>query len=391
MGKILVASLPDPSGNPRPNRTIRLLFKTCYEVHTLSPKLKREMNEVSYTYEINSNSVSVIFKIIRRSILLINSVAGIFGVGLAFFEKTYSYVWQLSKHKKALIRERYDLIISEDLTLLPFLISIARKSGSKVILDAREYYSRELEGSGYFRFFIAPEKKHLCKILLSKLDAFYTVSKGLSDLYEREYGIKPEVIRSTPDYQNPDFRPISSFPIKLVHHGIANRDRCLENMIKVVSRLGDKYTLDFYLTGDEKYINELKALSSGDNSRIYFRNPVRFDQINSMLRNYDIGFYFLVPTGFNTTYNLPNKFFEFIQAGLGVIIGPSPEMQNLVKEYGVGLISKSFSIDSMVDTLMNASLDDLNFIKQNSINAAGELSWEFESKKLTKLIASVIS
>ena len=384
MKKALVAALPDPSGNPRPNRAIKLLYNMGFEVHTLSPALKKKMKEVTRTIEINPSQISIGFKILRRFLILLNSVAGILKLGLYFFDKTYSIIWGLKGQEEVLKNETYNIIIVEDLTLLPFFIKNFSKK-SKIILDAREYYPKETEGSTYFRYIVAPEKRHLCNLMLNRLDGFYTVSNGLADLFEKEFSIRPKVIRSTPYYNEVPYKPIKEYPIKLVHHGIANRDRYLENMIHILSALEDTYTLDFYLTGDVNYINELKLLGQKFKN-IKFYNPVPFNEINNMLSSYDVGFYFLVPAGFNTTYNLPNKFFEFIQAGLGIIIGPSPEMASLSKEYGVGIVSEEFTVDSMIQTLKSKKLEDLNLIKKNSLDVAFLLSWESESKKLENIV-----
>jgi glycosyltransferase involved in cell wall biosynthesis len=382
--KALVAALPDPSGNPRPNRAIKLLYNMGFEVHTLSPALKKKMKEVTRTIEINPTEIFIGFKILRRLLILLNSVAGILKLGLYFFDKTYSIIWGLKGQEEVLKNETYNIIIVEDLTLLPFFIKNFSKK-SKIILDAREYYPKETEGSTYFRYIVAPEKRHLCNLMLNRLDGFYTVSNGLADLFEKEFSIRPKVIRSTPYYNEVPYKPIKEYPIKLVHHGIANRDRYLENMIHILSALEDTYTLDFYLTGDVNYINELKLLGQKFKN-IKFYNPVPFNEINNMLSSYDVGFYFLVPAGFNTTYNLPNKFFEFIQAGLGIIIGPSPEMASLSKEYGVGIVSEEFTVDSMIQMLKSKKIEDLNLIKKNSLDVAFLLSWESESKKLENIV-----
>ncbi|RXK48274.1 glycosyltransferase family protein [Aquirufa rosea] len=388
MKKALVASLPDPSGNPRPNRAIKLLYNMGFEVHTLSPRLKYKMKEVTLTFEINPSEISNSFKIFRRLLLLINSLAGIFKLGISFFHKTYSLIWKIKDQEERLKNEYYNLIIVEDLTLLPFFVKNYTNK-SKIILDAREYYPKEMEGSFYFRHIVAPEKRHLCKLLLKKIDGFYTVSNGLAELFEREFSIRPEVIRSTPYYNKVKYKPIKDFPVKLVHHGVANRDRLLENMIFVLAGLEGRYTLDFYLTGDENYIRELKVLGH-KSKNVNFHDPVPFSEINEMLCSYDIGFYFLVPAGFNTKFNLPNKFFEFIQAGLGVVIGPSPEMSLIAQEFGVGIISDDFTVQSMIKTLKSKSLKDLNLIKNNSIEVALQLSWETESKKLESIIKNLM-
>jgi hypothetical protein len=81
---------------------------------------------------------------------------------------------------------------------------------------------------------------------------------------------------------------------------------------------------------------------------IKFNGPIPFNDLVNKLSEYDWGFYLFQPTGFNTKYALPNKFFEFIQARLGVIIGPSPEMMAIVNKYENGFVSKDFSVQSII-------------------------------------------
>lgn len=382
--RALIACLPDPSGNPRPNRTIRLLHKIGYKVYSLSPEPKAQMNELVITFGLKGSNVSFPFKIVRKLLYYSVYLAGILRLKSLVFERFFSIIYGLNELQEEIASKEFDLILVEDLNLLPFAFKI-KSSSCQVVFDAREYYPKEFEGSFFFRNFISPYTTHLCKLYLPRLSAFYTVSMGLSDLYFKDFGIRPEVIRSTPDFQDTVYKPINDFPIKMVHHGVANRDRVLENMIDVIKKLDGKYILDFYLTGDKNYIDELKRIAN-DNKNISFFNPVPFKQINTMLTNYDVGFYFLVPTGFNTTFNLPNKFFEFIQARIGMVIGPSPEMANLANSYGVALISEEFTIESMVSVLKSATVNDFNKLRFNSQSAAKELCWEAESLKLINLL-----
>ena len=50
----------------------------------------------------------------------------------------------------------------------------------------------------------------------------------------------------------------------------------------------------------------------------------------------------LFPVNFNHIHAFPNKFFEFIQARLALVIGYSLEMIEIVKKYQIGVIAKSF-------------------------------------------------
>ncbi|GAB3288356.1 hypothetical protein GCM10027297_33690 [Parahaliea aestuarii] len=105
-----------------------------------------------------------------------------------------------------------------------------------------------------------------------------------------------------------------------------------------------------------------------------------------MLNEYDLGFYYLEPSGFNVTYNLPNKFFEFIQARLAVAIGPSPDMKKIVEEQKLGFVANNFSIDAMVDRLNALSLTDVRNAKSNCHQAARILCLEEESQSLLAYI-----
>ena len=385
MKKALVACLPDPSGNPRPNRVIRLLHQSGYRVSALSKELSNPLNELYQVYSINEERIPkgqlYLVKILNYLVYL----CGILKLPIVFYKFIFSKIYKLDQYKTTLINEAFDLVIVEDLNLLPFVYNI-KQPNTIVIFDAREYYPREIESSFFFRHIVAPYKKQLCKWAFPKLDAFYTVSDGLADLYEEEFNIRPDVVRSTPDFQDLPVINIDNFPVKLVHHGVASRDRYLEEMIEIVRRLDGRFTLNFYLKSDDVgYIDELKDLAK-DNLMIVFNDPVPFLEINKMLSSFDLGFYFLKPTGFNTTYNLPNKFFEFIQARLGMVIGPSPEMAKLGEQYGVALVSQEFSIDSMVESLKSIELTSLNKLKQSSSFAATELCWEKESERLLLII-----
>jgi hypothetical protein len=156
-------------------------------------------------------------------------------------------------------------------------------------------------------------------------------------------------------------------------------------MIEVVKELSGLFYLDFYLVGDIDEINKLKSVASNC-EWIFFKEAVDFNDLVNILSNYDLGFYLLQPTSFNTKNALPNKFFEFIQARLGVIIGPSPEMMAIVNKYENGFVSKDFSVQSMVSLLKSLKLDDVAKMKMASNLASKELCWEKESLKLENMI-----
>jgi hypothetical protein len=115
---------------------------------------------------------------------------------------------------------------------------------------------------------------------------------------------------------------------------------------------------------------------SKDNPNIFFHKPVSFDSIPSFLNQFDIGVYILPPSSTNAFHALPNKFFEFVQARLAVIIGPSPEMAKYVQEYKFGLITNDFCVEDLTMQLMSIDSQTVWEFKEAAHKAARELCWE---------------
>lgn len=380
----LVMCYADASKNPRPNRIIKLLYGAGLSVDVLALPLGGRL-PVRRTYTINTPSLTMCSRIVRK----LFHVGALIFAGIKckhFSEFFYASPYGFNTLKDQIPDNAYDLIFVEDLNLLPLAFRKYASNGrSKIIFDAREYYPRQNEERRLFRWLERPIRTQLCREYLPRCDFLMTVSPGLARAYKQEFGVNMEVIRSTPVYYPAELKPTNGDQIRMVHHGGANRNRGLENLIEIVRRLDDRFTLDLYLVGNPPYIEELRAQAS-DCPRIRFCKPVLFDQILPMLNQYDIGFYYLEPTGFNVTYNLPNKFFEFLQARLAIAIGPSPDMADLVQHYQCGFVAPEFSIDAMVRTLQMLTPEMIDAAKRQSDLAAQELCWERESEKITAMM-----
>lgn len=296
-------------------------------------------------------------------------------------------VWTLRMgarhHTRSLEGIGFDLVVTHDWPLLPLCVKL-RASGARVIFDAREYYPKEFEGSAWFRVAKAPERVRVLRHCLGELDGFCTVSDGLAEQFEIDFGHRPHVIYSAPSYVEAAPTQVASL-VRMVHHGVANRDRSLERMIDVVRGLDERFTLDMYLTGEPAYIKSLAQRAEGC-ARIRIQPPVPFEQIARMLKDYDVGVCFFPPQGFNNLHALPNKFFEYVQARLAIAIGPSPDMKVLVERYGLGVVSPSFEAEDMISVLNPLSAEDINAMKQSSHRAAAELCWGVESYKFGRLL-----
>lgn len=377
--------MADPSCNPRPNRIINLLNEMGYVVDAVchKPKTSIEVRKFFFLKYNASSAVGVVFNRMRSHVLYFVSF-------ILRFEKFLLWVndfrLRFSSLQHSIMENQYSLIVVENIELLP--LAFRCKQDSKILFDAREYYTREFESSRFFKLFIFPFRKILCEKFLPRCDRTITVSPSLAKAFDIEFGICPLVIRSVPYFHDVPVTPTLENKIRMVHHGVAHAGRNIEKMIDVVKLLDNRYTLDFYLVGSSKYIAELKNYAR-NTPAISFRSPVSFSEIIPMLNQFDVGFYYLEPSGFNYLSCLPNKLFEFIQARIAVIIGPSLDMKDIVTKYKVGVVSNDFTCESMASVINNLRYLDIDQFKSNSDAAAKELSFENESKKLKSLICEM--
>tara|TARA_B110000495_G_scaffold95092_1_gene82172 strand:- start:1653 stop:2789 length:1137 start_codon:yes stop_codon:yes gene_type:complete len=374
--------LSDPSCDSRPNRIIHLLLglKISVDVASFPSSTKLPVGN----FEFKEPSSTLTARIFRIFLVCLGSI---FTRGHKYLSPLAERINELriglSTFDRQLLKRSYNIIVVEDLYLLPFAFRM--KKDARIIFDAREYYPMQKEESLFFNLFNRPFVEYLCSNYLHRCNALFTVSSGLADRYMLEYNIEMKVLMSTP-FMNQKLLPNPSKQfIRLVHHGAASKNRKIEKMIDVVCDLDDRFTLDFYLVGNKKYITKLQNYARFCD-RIKFFDPVSFDQIVPMLNNYDIGFFYVEPSTFNLLNCLPNKFFEFIQARLAVAIGPSPNMAEFVNKYKCGFISNKFTTDSMIETLANLTPKQIDTAKANSHLAASELCWENESEKLIQVL-----
>lgn len=273
-----------------------------------------------------------------------------------------------------------DVVVANDAIAVPLALELRPRIG--VHADLHEFAPRQGEDKLQWRLLVGPLMDWACRSL-SRVDAVSTVAPGIADEYARRYGIqRPLVVPNATTYRA-DIEPTPvNRPLRLVHTGVAGRARKIEVMIDAVAianaeRPGTA-TLDLVLVpGDEAYISELEgkaALVPEDAVRL--RPPVSFSEIVPMLRDYDIGIFLCPPSTFNLRHALPNKLFEFIQARLAVLIGPSPEMESIVRGHGVGWVADDFKAHSAAEVLNSLTYSEVAGKKAASHAGASELSSE---------------
>jgi hypothetical protein len=309
-----------------------------------------------------------------------------------FYEIWY---WRTRHRLKALqfaIESESHSFHANDWESLPVAAKAARRVHAKLVFDAHEYAPLELENRRYWKFLFRPAIIYLIKKYSPEVDASITVAPVISERYKKEFGLDPLVILNTPENESLPIRIPNFDHIRLIHHGAAIRDRKLEILIETLALCDPRFSLDFILLNNNfAYIKQLRKLANQlAPGRVKFHEPVPPEEIVRRISQYDIGFCLVSPTNYNYLVSLPNKFFDYIMAGLAICVGPSPSMAKFVRQYGLGCVAPSFGPHDIAAMLNGLTIREISRMQMASKGASKELNAQKEMKKLVELYGQII-
>ncbi|WP_144627630.1 glycosyltransferase [Arthrobacter woluwensis] len=289
------------------------------------------------------------------------------------FERVYESMTAVQAARALLPQGRFDIILANDLNSLPVALDLEPRLG--VHSDLHEFAPREKEDDLKWRFFVAPFMRWLCRTYLGRAASVTTVSQGIAEEYTKDYGVDAGVVTNAAPYAEAEPKPTGT-SVRLIHSAAGQRYRKLENFIEAMRDAPEWLTLDMIVMPNEPdYVAELREKAEGL-PNLRFRDPVPYRQLVATLSEYDVSLVFLPPTNFNLKNALPNKFFEAVQARLGLIVGPSPAMESLVREYGLGDVTSDFTAESLRQTLQALTPERIDAWKAAAHAAARPLSAE---------------
>jgi glycosyltransferase involved in cell wall biosynthesis len=381
MQKVAILCFTDFTTEPRVLRTINALSAN-YELTVFSTESKmngvNSVNISQFNYDFKKAESKN--KWLTKYHSFIDKVIN----GYTFQSTKYFHRQYWSDDRKQVfsqLNNKFDLVIGHGIYTVPLLAELSKTT--KTIFNAHEYYLKEFEENESWLKYSQPYYQYILDTYLTKVNKLFSVSKVIGDEYLKKYKLPMTVVtNATSYYANLKPTTCEDNEIKLVHHGAAIRSRQLELMAEAVLKADDKFSLTFMLVPtDEIYLNELVA-RYGNEKRILFKQPVKVNEIAETINSYDIGLFFLPPVNYNWENALPNKLFEFIQARLCIIVSPNPDMKRVVKENEIGVVTKDYSLESLINTINTLTPDAINLFKQNAHITAANLNGDVTMKTI---------
>ncbi|MCI5160925.1 MAG: hypothetical protein D3917_02665 [Candidatus Electrothrix sp. AX5] len=283
--------------------------------------------------------------------------------------------------------KRYDFIIANDELTLPLVFMLPGRH--KIMVDMHEYfpdyYAYRKDQCG----FLQEEITQRCLKYLPKADVVTTVCEGLAQRYKNEICHRDiHVIKNVAPFYDLDPALIKN-KVRIIYHGSDAPIRNVHTHILAMDEADDRYYLDLMLVhaGDMDYRDKLEEMAKV-RENVTIIPPVSTEEIIPFTHAYDIGLFLLKPMNTNYEFALPNKLFEFIQARLAVIIGPSVEMAKIVNKYQCGRVAENFNSTTCAALLNSLTNEDIFQMKKQSSVAAVQENFEQERGKLLSLIKS---
>jgi glycosyltransferase involved in cell wall biosynthesis len=286
-----------------------------------------------------------------------------------------------------------DLVVGHDYFTYPIAGMLAKKHGARMALDCHEYAREQYDfdnlpdpAQRYDWLFVRrPLSDALQHEYFRKANAVSTVCDGIADLLQEDHRLatRPTVIRSTPFYEELPFRPCGK-TIDILYHGLIDKTRNLDVGVRSVALWRPEFRFVIRGPADPVYEAELRALIAklGLQGRVLIEPPAPFAELIGKANEADVGYFAFENYSKQRQFTAPNKFFEYIMAGLALIVMDTPELAKVVNEYHNGLLVETFDEEGIANVVNSFTPEKINEMKKRSLAAAKELCWERESLKL---------
>jgi glycosyltransferase involved in cell wall biosynthesis len=301
-----------------------------------------------------------------------------------------------------------DVIHSHDMQMIGVAAEAAgraRVRGKRVpwVYDAHEYVAGlALYGGRTPRWVSAWQ--NLEREFIRSADRVVTVSPEIADRLHRDYRLprRPTVVLNCPveigssTVPKRTIRDVIGLPVGvplLAYAGGLTPARGLSTVIEGLGRLPDVHLgLVCVPHAQVSYVEGLRTQAEQQNvaGRVHFLDPVPPAEVSRFLSSADIAVH-PMRHYLNHEVTLPNKIFEYIHAGIPVVVSDVKAMADLVRDLGIGEVFRAddpADFARAVQAVFEAK--ELYTKKTRDPSIRSQYSWEGQAARLVQLYEELL-
>jgi len=283
-----------------------------------------------------------------------------------------------------------------DLHPLPSGSIATRQLGAKLVYDCHELFIEQEFNKKERRKWSHIEQKYIYSV-----DRVITINKSIARELQKRYGIQlPAIIQNCESRAQRDKSIQSGKSISLRRFVLTNEskivlyqggllpNRNIEVMIRSMNFVSNPH-ITLVILGNGELRAKLNKIVKKERleRRVLLVPAVSQDELIRITAFARVGVIPYQATCLNTYYCTPNKLYEFIAAGIPLLVNDLPELRNIITKYEIGWVADLSTPERAAKAVNQIFSNDveLEVRRKNSIKAFETLCWEEEEKKLLAL------
>ncbi len=229
--------------------------------------------------------------------------------------------------------------------------------------------------------------RNVKKIVVSgELDADY-LGNYFNDRQKKYFVIK-NLPKETNIIESNYLREIFLIPndkIILIYQGVLLPGRGIKPLLEALE-ITDKYVL--VIVGDGFYKHQIIDIIKNKKleNKVFLHQQVNYNQLLNITASADIGVSLIEPITFSYELALPNKLFEYVYAGLPVLVTDLPAMTQFVVDNKVGEIVPPTLRPQEIIEALNKLTTNIDEYKTSIIRKRGNFTYQSQSQTLLKIL-----
>lgn len=237
----------------------------------------------------------------------------------------------------------FDVVHAAEWETLPASRLLARRFGARLVYDSHELFMAvEQDPPRLYREVAGRLERRLAQ----RAGAVVTCSDGYARVLQEAFAlrVRPAVVLNAPErVDSLPPRPVAGGALRAIYQAGADQPtRPLSDLLLAAKDAPNVHITIRVVHLDADAVTAAIA-AAGLEERVTLAAPVPVTQLVERMSEFDAGIVLLRPDTLNSSVCQPNKLFEYMMAGLALVVPALPGMAPLVEEERIGLAYRADS------------------------------------------------